>query len=69
MMASIFWDSQEIIMIGYLEQGCSMNGTYYEDELKRLRKEITRKRKGSMRFATARQCASSQIPSCDGCFS
>ena len=27
-MASIFWDSQAVIMINYLEQGRTINGAY-----------------------------------------
>jgi hypothetical protein len=45
MMASIFWDSQGIIMVDNLEQGRTINGMYYADELKRLRQEIARKRR------------------------
>jgi histone-lysine N-methyltransferase SETMAR len=47
-MASIFWDSQEIIMIDYLEQGHTINGTYSADELRRLRQEIARNRTGKL---------------------
>ena len=43
-MASIFWDSQGVIMVDYLEQGRMINGAYYADELRRLRQEIARKR-------------------------
>ena len=32
-MASIFWDSQGVIMIDYLEQGRTINGAYYAGEL------------------------------------
>ena len=35
-MASIFWDSQGVIMIDYLEQGYTENGAYYAGELRRL---------------------------------
>ena len=38
-MASIFWDSQGVIIIiivDYLEQGCTINGAYYAGELERL---------------------------------
>ena len=31
-MASIFWDSQSFIMMGYLEEGCTINGAYYAEE-------------------------------------
>ena len=47
-MASICWDSQGVIMIDYLEQGCTINGAYYAGELKRLRQEIARKRRGKL---------------------
>ena len=42
-MASIFWHSQGVIMIDYLEQGRTINGAYYAFELRRLHQEITRK--------------------------
>jgi histone-lysine N-methyltransferase SETMAR len=48
MMASILWDSLGKILIDYLEKGrtiISINGTYYADELRRLRQEIARKRR------------------------
>jgi hypothetical protein len=35
-------------MIDYLEQGRTMNGTYYADELRRLRQEIERERRGKV---------------------
>jgi hypothetical protein len=36
MMASISLDSKGIIMIDFLDQGRTINGTYYADELRRL---------------------------------
>jgi hypothetical protein len=48
MMASIFWDSQGIIMIDYLEQGRTINGKYYADELWCLRQEIAHKRRSKL---------------------
>ena len=47
-MASVFWDSQGIIMIDYLEQGRMINGAYYAAELRCLRQEIARKRRGKL---------------------
>ena len=35
-MASIFWNSQGVIMIDYLEQGRKINGAYYAGELRQL---------------------------------
>jgi hypothetical protein len=69
MMASIVWDSQGIIMFDYLEQGRTINGTYYADELRRLCQKRAKKEKktDSRRFAPAGQCTSSHILSYDGC--
>ena len=47
-MASIFWDSQGVIMVDNLEQGRMMNGAYYAGELRQLRQEIARKRRGKL---------------------
>ena len=38
-MASIIWDSQGVIMIGYLEQGHTINGASYAGELRWLHQE------------------------------
>ena len=43
-MTSIFWDSQKLIMIYYLDQDRMVNCAYYADELRRLRQEIARKK-------------------------
>jgi hypothetical protein len=48
MMASMFWESQGIIMIDYLEQGRTISATYYADELRHLRHEIAHKRRGKL---------------------
>ena len=45
-MCSIFWERQGVIVIDYLEQGCTINGAYYAGELRQLRKEIARNRPG-----------------------
>ena len=47
-MASVFWDSQGVIMIDYLKQGRTINGAYYAAELRRLHQEIARKRRGKL---------------------
>ena len=41
-MASIFWDNQGVLIIDYLEQGCTIKRAYYADELRWLRQEIIR---------------------------
>ena len=47
-MTSVFWDSQGVIMIDYLEQGRTINGAYHAAELRRLCQEIGRKRRGKL---------------------
>ena len=47
-MASIFWDSQGVIMIDYLEQGCTINSANFAGKLRWLRQEIARKRRGKL---------------------
>ena len=47
-MASIFWDSQGVIMIDYLEQGHTISSAYYVGELRQLHKEISGKRYGKL---------------------
>ena len=42
-MASIFWDSQGVIMIDYLEQGYMINVAYYAGELRQLHQEIAKR--------------------------
>ena len=47
-MASIFWDSQVVIIMDYLEHVRTINGTYYAEELRRLSQEIEKKRSGKL---------------------
>ena len=47
-MASVFWDAKGIVFIDYLEKGRTINGEYYADLLKQLRKEIKAKRPGKL---------------------
>ena len=43
-MGSIFWYSQGVIIIDYLEQGRTINGAYNAGKLRWIRLEIARKR-------------------------
>ena len=45
-MASVFGDNQGVIMIDYIEKGCTINGAYYAEELRWLHQEIVGKRRG-----------------------
>ena len=47
-MASIFWDNQGVVMVDYLEEGRTINVAYYAEELRLLRQEIVRKRRGKL---------------------
>ena len=38
-MTSIFWDSQVVIMIDYLEQGRTINSAYYAGELRLVNRQ------------------------------
>lgn len=48
-MASVFWDKDGVIMVEYLEKGCTINGKHYANQLRRLREEIKTKRRGKLR--------------------
>jgi hypothetical protein len=57
-----FWDSQGIIMIGYLEQGRTINGTYNAEEVRRLQQEIAFKRRCKLTEGTTmRQLTQSKL--------
>ena len=43
-MAYIFWDSQGISMVDYLDEGCTINGAYYAEGQRWLRQEIVKKK-------------------------
>ena len=56
-----YGDSQGVIMIDYLEQGRTINGAYYAGELRRLRQEIARKRRGNW-LAVLCTCMTTPLP-------
>lgn len=43
-MATVFWDSQGIILIDYLQKGKTITGAYYSSLLDRLKTELQEKR-------------------------
>ena len=47
-MASIFWDSHDVIMVDSLEEGHMISGAYDAEELRWLHQEIVRKRRGKL---------------------
>ena len=51
-IASIFWDSQRVIMIGNLEQDRTINDAYFAGELRWLRQIIARKRLNARHCST-----------------
>jgi len=48
-MASVFWDSEGVLMIDYLERGKTVTGVYYADQISKLRAAIKQKRLGKLR--------------------
>jgi histone-lysine N-methyltransferase SETMAR len=44
-MATVFWDSEGILLIDYLPRKTTMNGNYYAEVLGKLEKAIKEKRK------------------------
>ena len=47
-MASVFWDSEGILMIDYLERGKTITGVHYADQIRKLRAAIKQKRRGKL---------------------
>jgi histone-lysine N-methyltransferase SETMAR len=47
-MASVFWDSEGVIVVDYLEHGHTITGEYYSQLLIRLREAIKQKRRGKL---------------------
>ena len=43
-MATVFWDSQGVILIDYIEKGKTITGAYYSSLLDRLKTELQEKR-------------------------
>lgn len=48
LMASVFWDSEGILLIDYKEKGVSITGEYYAALLERLRDAVREKRRGKL---------------------
>jgi hypothetical protein len=48
-MASVFWDAECILFIGYLEKGKTITGEYYFNLLTKLNEKIVRKDPGCKR--------------------
>ena len=47
-MASVFWDSEGVLMIGYLETGKTVTGVYYAELIRKLRSATKEKRRGKL---------------------
>ena len=48
-MATVFWDSEGIVLIDYLEHGSTIIGTYYSDLIGKCRSALKEKRQGKLR--------------------
>ncbi|XP_045457302.1 histone-lysine N-methyltransferase SETMAR-like [Melitaea cinxia] len=47
-MATVFWDSEGILLIDYKDKGVSITGEYYASILERLKEAIKEKRRGKL---------------------
>lgn len=48
LMATVFWDSEGILLIDYKDKGVSITGEYYTSILERLKETIKQKRRGKL---------------------
>ena len=47
-MATVFWDSEGVILIDYLENQRTVTGVYYAEVLGKLKDALIKKRKGKL---------------------
>src|ERR1700743_1771577 len=47
-MASVFWDSEGVLMIDYLKRGKTVQGVYSAELIRKLREQIKEKRRGKL---------------------
>ena len=47
-IASVFWDSDGVLMIDYLERGKTVTGVYYAELIRNLRSAIKEIRRGKL---------------------
>ncbi|GBP04819.1 Mariner Mos1 transposase [Eumeta japonica] len=48
LMATIFWDSEGVLLIDYLPKGTTMNGQYYANLLAQAREAVVQKPRGKL---------------------
>jgi len=48
-MATVFWDSEGILLTDYLEHGTTITGTYYADLIRKCQAALKEKRRGKLR--------------------
>ncbi|GBP45039.1 Histone-lysine N-methyltransferase SETMAR [Eumeta japonica] len=48
LMATIFWDSEGVLLIDYLPKGTTMNSQYYANLLAQAREAVIQKRRGKL---------------------
>jgi transposase len=49
-MLTIFWDSMGLLMVDFLPPQTTMDGTHYASLIRKLKEEITKKRRGKLRL-------------------
>jgi hypothetical protein len=63
-LASVFWDKDEILLLDYLEKGAKITAKYYIALLDKPKQQLVSKRRGKLskkkNLVSSRQCCSSQ---------
>jgi len=65
-MATVFWDSEGIVLTDYLEHSRTITGTYYTDLIRKCRAALKEKRRGKLRRGALFH--QDNAPSCSQCF-
>ncbi len=47
-MLTVFWGSKGILLVDFLDHGCTINGPYYADLLGKLREALLEKKRGKV---------------------
>ena len=47
-MATVFWDQEGVVLVDFLEGQKTVTGLYYVEVLRKLRKELAKKRPGKL---------------------
>ena len=63
-MATVFWDAQEVIMLDFLAKKSTITGAYYANWLNQLRTVIREKRRGKLSKGILLQQDNARVHTC-----